>query len=256
MWVETRFVVAPDGTQMAYDQQGSGPPVVLLHGLQASRRAWHECGYVARLAEHFTVITRDARGHGESDAPTDPAAYALDLILGDVLAVADACGAERFALWGYSFGASTALQLAARSKRVRRVAAMGTFFGRVYGEERVGQMATEWDLIATAQANGTLGEWTLPEDEKAHLACMNARAIAACWRGLAAWPVVEPSEIHCPALVYAGTVDSRVAVPLAARRAEIEAAGIRVGFFDGLDHVRTFTERQVVLPPMLAFLLA
>ncbi len=67
------FTNSPDGTQIAYDSSGAGPAIVLLHGGGGSRQEWHEAGYVRRLEDHFTVITLDLRGHGESDLLTDPA---------------------------------------------------------------------------------------------------------------------------------------------------------------------------------------
>lgn len=98
------FATSLDGTQIAYDCSGEGPAVILLHGGGGSRQEWQSAGYVQRLKDDFTVIALDLRGHGESGAPSNPDDYVIDKMLQDILAVADACGAARFALWGMSFG--------------------------------------------------------------------------------------------------------------------------------------------------------
>src|SRR5688572_1610047 len=101
---KTQFVTSQDGTRIAFDVTGSGPAVILLHGGGMNRQSWHTAGYVARLAKEFTVITIDIRGNGDSDKPAAVAAYSFERINEDVLAVADAVKAQRFALWGFSYG--------------------------------------------------------------------------------------------------------------------------------------------------------
>ena len=56
----------PDGARMAYDDAGSGRPVVLIHGVSMSRRFFER--NIEPLAERFHVINVDLRGHGESPA--------------------------------------------------------------------------------------------------------------------------------------------------------------------------------------------
>ena len=127
--MNTLFATSPDGLQIAYDRSGSGPAVILLHGGGGNRQEWHIAGYVERLQEYFTVITVDLRGHGESSAPTDPAAYTTGKMAGDILAVADACGFERFTVWGMSFGSNFGRYLAVQSERVAKIVLMGTKMG-------------------------------------------------------------------------------------------------------------------------------
>lgn len=68
-----------DGVEIAYDVTGDGPPLVLVHGITESRRAWDPL--VPSLAEHHTVVAVDMRGHGESGpgASYDPMAMAADV---------------------------------------------------------------------------------------------------------------------------------------------------------------------------------
>ena len=73
-------------------------------------------GWVDSLATDYQVISFDARGNGESDKPTDPDDYALDLMVGDVLAVADACEAERVHYLGWSLGGKVGWGLPTRPR--------------------------------------------------------------------------------------------------------------------------------------------
>src|SRR5437899_3536222 len=73
-----------------YQVEGEGPPLVLQHGFTSSLQNWYTYGYVAALRQSYQLILIDARGHGQSDKPYDPQAYALQHRVEDVLAVLDA----------------------------------------------------------------------------------------------------------------------------------------------------------------------
>lgn len=101
---EPRFASAPDGFRIAYDVVGDGPPLVLLPGLMMYRGRWRETGYVDRLSGSHRLILVDPLGHGDSDRPHDPDAYALPALADHTAAVLDAEGVERADVWGYSRG--------------------------------------------------------------------------------------------------------------------------------------------------------
>ncbi len=93
------------GYRIAYDIFNPGHTVVVLqHGLGARRLVWQELGYVAALADRFTVITVDSLGHGDSDKPTEAAPYARAERAGDIATVLDAEGIARAHYAGYSMG--------------------------------------------------------------------------------------------------------------------------------------------------------
>lgn len=250
------FIRSPDGTRIAYEVEGAGPALLLLQGLEEERGIWWRLGHGDRLAHHFTVITIDRRGIGESDMPERPEAYSVDRLLDDVQAVIDDTGFTDFLVWGHSFGGSIGLQLAVRSKRVRAAVIAGSFCGRVYPPERVSEVVGMWDAVLAAQTAGTLGELEMDAEESEIVERTNIPALIACWSALVQWPVVEPTQITCPFLIYAGSEDTRVAGPLFERRRDIEAAGGQVRIFDGLDHEQEIFQVDVVLPPVLEFLLA
>jgi pimeloyl-ACP methyl ester carboxylesterase len=67
------------GIRIHYEVVGSGPPLVLHHGSFASGADWRDLGYADVLKHENQLILIDARGHGASDKPHNPAAYDLAL---------------------------------------------------------------------------------------------------------------------------------------------------------------------------------
>jgi pimeloyl-ACP methyl ester carboxylesterase len=61
----TSFAAGPDGARIAYEVTGAGPPLLLLYGGARSRQERQAYSYVESLADEFTVVTMDQRGHGE-----------------------------------------------------------------------------------------------------------------------------------------------------------------------------------------------
>jgi pimeloyl-ACP methyl ester carboxylesterase len=112
-----------DGTSIAYDEKGRGSPVVLVHGFAASGDInWVQPGVVDAVAgSGRRAIWLDCRGHGVSDKPHDPAAYAGDAMAQDVSALLDHLGIEQFDLVGYSMGSAISIRVTLRERRVRSV---------------------------------------------------------------------------------------------------------------------------------------
>lgn len=93
------------GVRIRYVDRGKGEPVVLLHGNGGSLQGWIDTGIAANLERDYRVIALDARGHGGSGKPRDPAAYGQQMGL-DVVRLMDHLGLARAHLVGYSMGAS------------------------------------------------------------------------------------------------------------------------------------------------------
>lgn len=89
-----------DGTRIFYDEQGQGPPLVLIHGWCFSGRFFVR--NVDALAEHARVITIDLRGHGNSDKPSY--GYRVSRLARDVYDVLGALGLRDVTLLGWSLG--------------------------------------------------------------------------------------------------------------------------------------------------------
>jgi pimeloyl-ACP methyl ester carboxylesterase len=122
-----------DGIGIAFDHwPGERGPVVLHHGFAASAHTnWVAPGIVDRLTgAGFDVAALDARGHGRSDKPHDPARYGEATMAKDVSGLVDHLGYDSFLLVGYSMGAIVSLLVAASEPRLRRLV-VGGIGGRV-----------------------------------------------------------------------------------------------------------------------------
>ena len=104
-----------DGLELAWNELGEGRPVLLLHGLFSNPEMnWLRFGHAAAMAARgFRVIMPHLRGHGDSAAPHDPAAYPRDVLALAVAALVAALGLTDYDLGGYSLGARTALRMVA-----------------------------------------------------------------------------------------------------------------------------------------------
>lgn len=109
------------GVSLAAERTGEGAPVVLLHGLTATRR-YVVMGSKSLERSGHDVIAYDARGHGGSSPAPDPHAYGYQELGQDLVAALDGLAIERAVIAGASMGAHTGLWLALQ--RPARVAAL------------------------------------------------------------------------------------------------------------------------------------
>jgi non-heme chloroperoxidase len=96
----TRFHELPDGARLAYDDAGSGRPVVLIHGVCMSRRFFAR--NTGPLAERFRVVSVDLRGHGES--PASEGGHTVAQYAQDVKHLVDTLALDDVVLVGWSMG--------------------------------------------------------------------------------------------------------------------------------------------------------
>lgn len=111
-------VISKDGTRIAYDSVGTGSAVILIDPAGSFRGFGPMQSLAAALAPHFTVITYDRRGRGES---TDTLPYAVEREVEDIAALVEAAGGSA-CLYGFSSGAVLALQAAAHGLSVPKLA--------------------------------------------------------------------------------------------------------------------------------------
>src|ERR1700733_81963 len=93
--------LSKDGTPIAFERIGNGPPVILVDGALCYRGMGQSGQLAELLARHFTVFTYDRRGRGGSG---DTAPYAVEREVEDIAALVNEAGGAEF-IWGISFGA-------------------------------------------------------------------------------------------------------------------------------------------------------
>ncbi|MDT2005276.1 alpha/beta fold hydrolase [Rhodococcus opacus] len=219
--------VTSDGTRIAYQDTGDGPPLLLLAG-QANNHHWWDA-VRPDFDRHFRTVTMDYRGTGASDKPDT--GYSTPLFADDAICVLDALGIDRAHVYGTSMGGRVAQWVAARyPERVRSLVLGCTSPGGPHAVERGRDVRSSLaqpdpdrarrallDLMYTpdwlARNPGpynTLGDPDMPVHAKvAHLRASN---------GHDAWDALP--SIGAPTLILHGTDDVLSPVDNAALLAE------------------------------------
>ena len=249
---------ADDSVEIVYDEWGAPsdrPPVLLHHGFVADANLnWVLPGVVAALVEAGRhVVALDARGHGRSGKPHDPACYGEARMAHDLRMLMDVVGAAEVDLVGYSMSAIVSLITATDEPRVRRLAVGGVGAGVV----ELGGVDTR------ALDNAKLGAALLADDPASITDAESAgfrafadmiggdrRALAAQAQVVHAEPIAL-DRITVPTLVIAGDAD-----PLATRP-EVLAdaiAGSRLEVVSG-DHTGALGDPRFIVS-LIEFLAA
>ena len=207
-------VVSPDGTSIRYEVYGDGPTVLLAHGSLMEGASWVEAGYIERLAG-FRCVVLDCRGYGASDKPHDPVAYATERYAEDIIAVADAVGADRFGLAAFSLGTGGGW-LAARDHpdRIAAYVAIGGWHPNLYSfdpdvMERtriqpMRDMGVEGFVEFMKVEEGPLPEWWAQQV----LACDPEAYIAQRYAAVG-WTRLAPSSVKVPTSLVSGETEDR-----------------------------------------------
>lgn len=111
-------VRSEDGTRIAYERTGTGPPLILVDGALCWRESGPSPKFAAELADRFTVITYDRRGRGESD---DTPPYAVEREVEDIEALVQEAGGSAH-VCGFSSGAALAMEAARHGAAIEKLA--------------------------------------------------------------------------------------------------------------------------------------
>lgn len=144
-------VVSKDGTSIAFDRVGAGPPLILVDAAMCYSGFGPSIALAKLLAEKFTVYTYDRRGRGES-GDTQP--YALEREIEDIEAILTAAGGSAF-VWGFSSGGILALEAANRLSGIRKLA---MYEPPLVVDESRPATKSDWMRISYALAAGRRGD--------------------------------------------------------------------------------------------------
>jgi pimeloyl-ACP methyl ester carboxylesterase len=186
---------------------------VLHHGFAADVTTnWVLPGIIAALVDDGrTVIALDARGHGRSDKPHDPAAYGHHVMSRDVSALLDHLGTPSVDLCGYSMGGYVTAITAARGEPRLRSAVIGGIGAAALSMEGVDRSAVADALIAEDPASVT--DTTARQFRRfAESTGADRRALSACMRAPFR-PVGDLSAVRVPVLVAVGEADQLATHP-------------------------------------------
>jgi pimeloyl-ACP methyl ester carboxylesterase len=248
--------VVNDGVLIHYRVEGHGAPLVLQHGFLGSSEIWFERGYVEALKTKYLLVLIDARGHGQSGKPHDPASYTPAKFASDIVAVLDHAGIKTANYWGYSQGGWMAFCLARHA--LDRVASfvVGGAAASAASASRT-EPGKEDPLLAALRGGPDavieiLGEWVTPQlrelllanDAAALIACRQQRLVTEGFADVV-------GNIAVPVLCYAGTADP---IHEAARRSAAEIANAEFVSLPGLDHGAAICRSDLVLPHVEQFL--
>jgi len=258
-------VLTQDSRGTRYELTGSGPAVVLVHGLGLNHAMWQWTA--PQIAARYRVLSYDLLGHGASARPIGP--YALQQFVDQLAALVEHVGLERFALIGFSLGGliSQAFTLAhpgrvrglvvLHSAYDRSAAERAAIMQRVHLAETAGPVATvdqaleRWFTAAfAAQRPDVLAQvraWVLANDRQAFAAAYHVLAQAD------AELAERIGDIACPALVITGSEDFGNS-PDMARRCARRMRQAECSILPGLRHMALAERPEAVLALLLPFL--
>jgi 2-succinyl-6-hydroxy-2,4-cyclohexadiene-1-carboxylate synthase len=218
-----------NGIDLHYTVTGSGPPLLMLHGFTGSIDSWQ--GIRDRLSEHFTVISVDIIGHGQSSAPPAAGRYSIPDAVRDLLELLDRLQIGSCNVLGYSMGGRVALHLALKAPdRVRKLILESAAPGiedsterarRMESDEQQARMIEEqgleafvnfWESIPLFRSQRQLSPDVRQRQRQMRLE-QRPEGLANSLRGMGAG-VMEPvgdrlSNLSMPVLYLAGEYDEK-----------------------------------------------
>ena len=193
-----------NGIRIRYVDQGSGQPVVLVHGFSSNiETGWVNPGVFANLAKDHRVIALDLRGRGKSDKPRDAKAYGSE-VAQDVVRLLDHLNIQRAHIVGYSMGGNIVAKLLITNPDRFFTATLGGAAGRR-------NWTAEDDRAAEAEAIEF--EKGIPLSQDRINRGNDPAAFAADVRGRHAQAVTdaEIGAVRVPTLVIVGSADAALA---------------------------------------------
>ncbi len=253
-----------DGVRIYYEVEGTGPPLVLVHGGSTNLNWWKRDGYIAwqhldsyvdSLRGDYQLILIDPRGHGKSDKPRDPEAYSKQTIAMDIVCVLDDLSITAAHYAGYSSGAITAWALAAYSPdRLRSlIAVSGHPFSlpEYLRESRLGDIerfqndGMDWWVEMIEKDFGQM-----TASARSDMAANDPLALAAAQVMNVAKPDLTPQlqDLSIPVLILGSNLGDQY------RQFARTLPDATVVLLEGLNHAEEISRSDILLPHITAFL--
>jgi pimeloyl-ACP methyl ester carboxylesterase len=243
-----------NGVRIYYEVEGSGPPLLLHHGLLGDLESWRSIGYVDELSSDYTLVLFDARGHGRSDKPRKVDAYHMEGRVGDVEAVLDAAGIARTHFFGYSLGAQTGFGLAKYAPHRLHSLVLGGARPQPWHHPLVDEMISgfKWGIRLFVKVIEKRMGGMDPATRKRWLA-NDARALRANLTALRDDPGFEDvlGDITTPCFAFVGENDAWFK---GMREGVTRMPSASFMPLPGLDHTQVLRRHDLILPPVKDFL--
>lgn len=257
------MIATLNGIRLAWDDQGQGTPVVLLHGFPFTRWMWRP--QVAALSRGHRVITPDFRGFGESGGLIE----SLEQLAADVHALVERLGLSRFVLGGFSMGGYVAFRFIAR--HADRLSGLMLLDTRPEADTEEGKQRRYAGIerIRTEGPNGFLDDFTKlvvsprtaesrPEvlaDVRRLMEDARPDALAGGLRAMAERPDSTPllSTISVPTLVLVGEDDKATPVE-SSRKMAVAIPGTDLVIIPGAGHVSNIEQPDAFNAALVMFL--
>jgi pimeloyl-ACP methyl ester carboxylesterase len=282
--VVTTREISANGFRFSAELAGeaSAPLVLLLHGFPQTRYTWrHQLPALA--AAGYRALAPDQRGYSPGARPSDIASYAIDALLSDALAIADACGAQRFHLVGHDWGGQLAWLLAARHpERVRTLTMLSrphpAAFARALASDpqqserskhhRAFQDPNTAALLiedGARRLRRMLRDHGVPDvDAEAYVAPLSTHAAIdaalnwyrASFRGASGLALSDTPAVRVPTVFLWGDADQTVGRLAAEATREFVTGAYRFVVVPGAGHFITDQAAEVVTKELLAHLAA
>ncbi|MCA9934300.1 MAG: alpha/beta fold hydrolase [Ardenticatenaceae bacterium] len=248
-------------TTLYYETAGSGPPVLLLHGLGSSTRDWQL--QVPVFAQTYEVVMVDVRGHGRSAKPRGP--YSVPQFTADVVAFMEALHIAPVHMLGLSMGGMIAFQTAVDHPDLLRSMVIVNSYPELVPHS-LSDYLTWYRRHAIVQLMGMkrmgqyLGKTLFPEPHQIELRQMIAqrwtendkRAYMASTRALFGWSMAAHlGDIRCPTLIIAADMDYTPVAQKEAYTAKIP--GARLVVIPNSRHATPIDQPELFNQTVLAF---
>jgi 3-oxoadipate enol-lactonase len=163
----TNSVSTARAIECAYTIEGKGPPVFLVHGIGARRITWSKL--INHLRDHFTCISYDLRGHG--DSPGVGTKFGLDELVADVEALREKLKVPKISLLGHSLGGMIGPAYArAYPDRIEKLGLLSTAAFRTAEDSArvIGVVKSREDTSVPAQLDMLVNRWFTDDFQKAN----------------------------------------------------------------------------------------